>query len=150
MLKWIIAICLAVVVAGCNFVAPIGPIIQLGVMWVEGEAHKYYNTDQETIHQATLAALQELDLVVNKEEEKDDMIYINAGDKDRFKIKIYAVREKTTKLSVRVDLMGDKPYAEMLYRHVDKQKDVEQFVTLKELNTALEERVRARDRDKGK
>ena len=135
---------LLVTVAGCNLIAPIGPIIQLGIMWIEGEAHKYYNTDQETIHRATLAALKELDLVINKEEEKDGTIYINAGDADRFKIKIYAVREKTTKLSIRVNIMGDQPYAEMVYRHVDDQKDVEQFVTLKELNTALEDRARPR------
>jgi hypothetical protein len=144
MLKWILAAFLLVGVVGCEFIAPIGPIVQLGIMWVEGEAHKYYNTDQETIHQATLVALKELDLVVNKEESSNDgeTIYINAGDKDRFKIKIHAVREKTTKLSVRVDIMGDKPYAEMLYRHVDKQKDVVQFVTVEELNTALEDQPR--------
>ena len=141
MWKWIVGAVLLVTV-GCDFIAPIGPIIQLGIMWVEGEAHKYYNTDQATICTATKAALKELDLAVTKEEKKGDTIYIVAGDKERFKIKIYAVRDKTTKLSIRVDFMGDKPYAEMVYRHVDKQKDVEQFVTIEALNTALEDRPR--------
>lgn len=135
---------LLLVFGGCQYLAPIGPIVQLGVMWVQGEAHKYYNTDQATILDATKAALKELDLAITNEEKSEDTIYLKAGDKERFKIKVHAVRQKTTKVSIRVNIMGDKPYAEMIYRHIDKQTGVEQFVSLKELNTAMENRPRHR------
>lgn len=149
MKKWLTLVLMLVVfsgVVGCPYLAPIGPIVQLGVMWVEGEAHKYYNTDQLTIYGATKTALAELDLAITEEYTEGDTIYVKAGDKDRFKIKIHAVRENTTKLSIRVDFMGDKPYAEMLYRHVDAQKDVVQFVSVEELNTAMEDSPRPNER----
>lgn len=135
MKKWLLILALF---TGCELISVVGPIAQLGIMWVEGEAQKYYNTDQLALHGAVKTALSELDLKITEEETKGDTIYIKAGDKDRFKIKIIAVRERTTKLSVRVDFMGDKPYAEMLYRHVDAQQGVVQFVTLKELNDSIE------------
>jgi hypothetical protein len=139
--KWFIVAALLVLV-GCSYMAPIGPIVQLGVMWIEGEAHKYYNTDRTTLHAAVKSALHELDLPIKEESKSNDTITIKAGDNDRFKIKVHQVRDKTTKLSIRVNIMGDKPYAEMIYRHVDKQSNVEQFASLKELNTALEDRPR--------
>lgn len=138
MWKWLLLLGL-VFVTGCWATAAIGPIAQLGIMWIEGEAHKYYNTPQTEMVGAVKTALKELDLKINNEEKKGDTVHINAGDKDRFKIKIHAVRPKTTKLSIRVNIMGDKPYAEMIYRHVDKQGGVEQFVSLKELNDSIDE-----------
>jgi len=47
-----------------------------------------------------------------------------------------------TKLSIRVNTWGDRPYAEMIFRHVDREEGVKDFVTVKELNTALQERKR--------
>ena len=88
---------------------------------------------------AVKSALKELELPIKHEEKKGDTVYIKAGEGDRFSIKLHAVRPKTTKLSIRVNIMGDHPYAEMIYRHVDKQAGVEQFVSLKELNASLEE-----------
>ena len=71
-----------------------------------------------------------------------NIIYIKAGDDDRFKIKIIAVREKVTKLAIRVNTFGDKPYVEMIYRHVDKEKNVEQFATAVMLNNAMTKQKR--------
>lgn len=131
-----------VLVLGCQYLAPIGPIMQLGVMWMNGEAHKYYNTDQETIAVAMREVLKKLDLPIVSEEEDGEILHIRAGDKDRFKIKLNAVRERTTKVSIRVNTMGDKEYAEMIYRHLDSKAGVVQFMSLKELNTAMERRRR--------
>lgn len=141
MLSALVLLCCFVAV-GCQYMNPIGPIIQIGVYWLEGEAHKYYNSDQETIHRATIATLKELKLPITKDEKQSDYIYILAGDDDRFKIKIRAVREEITKLSIRVNTFGDKPFAELIYRHVDQQPGVEQFTTLVELNEAMDKRRR--------
>jgi|694.fasta_scaffold10512_30 hypothetical protein len=127
---------------GCNYIAPIGPIIQLGIMWYEGEAQKYYATPQEKLHVAVKQVLNELTLPIIEERVDGETIYIQAGDDDKFKIKITSVRENVSKLSIRVNLMGDKPYAELIYRHVDKMPNVEQFASLAELNTAVEKQPR--------
>lgn len=127
---------------GCSSFNPIGPLIQLGIYWVEGEAHKYYNTDQITIHRATKEALNELGIPVVSEQRDGGTIYMRAGDDDLFKIKIVATREKVTKLSIRVNTFGNKPYAELVYRHVDNRPGVIQFVTVDELNQAVQTRKR--------
>lgn len=127
---------------GCNAFNPIAPIIQLGVMWSEGEAHKYYNTDQETVHNAVVTVLKDLEFPVVEDTHKGDYIYVVADTGDRFKIKIKEVRHNITKLSIRVNTFGDRPYAELIYRHVDREQGVKDFVTVKELNTAMESRKR--------
>lgn len=129
---------------GCEFVNPIAPLIQIGVYWLEGEAHKYYATEQSKICDAVKAVLDEFSLPILHEEQKGETIYIRAGDDDRFKIKVTAVRENVTKLSIRINTFGDKAYAEMIYRHVDQQPLVEQFASVDELNTAMEEQPRRR------
>lgn len=136
----ILFICVGTI--GCNYLAPIGPIVQLGIMWYEGEAQKYYATPQEKIHVAVKDVLKEFTLPILEEKVDGETIYITAGDDDKFKIKITSVRENVTKLSIRVNIMGDKPYAEMIYRHVDGRPNVEQFASLVELNTAVEKEPR--------
>lgn len=133
----IMAIALLFGVGGCQFINPIGPIIQLGVFWMEGEAHKYYNADQATVHRAVKDSLSELGLPLIREEVKGGTIHIRAGDDDRFKIKIVSVKPKVTKLSIRVNVFGDRPFAELIYRHVDRKPGVQDFATVEQLNTAV-------------
>lgn len=127
---------------GCELFNPIGPIIQIGIYWLEGEAHKYYATDQQTLHQATKTVLAEFKLPILNESVKGNTIHMKAGDGDKFKIKIVAVRQGVSKLSIRVNTFGDKPYAEMIYRHIDKQPGIQQFATTAELNDAMQRRIR--------
>lgn len=145
---------LFVSMAGCQYLSPIGPIIQLGIYWYEGEAHKYYQADQKTVRSALLETLKELNISVSNEEVKGNVIYIRAGGKvagegklglkdqqvsldDRFKIKVTAVNNRVSKLSIRVNIFGDKPYAELIYRTVDRKQGIKVFKTLEELNTAV-------------
>jgi hypothetical protein len=138
----VLILAIGLATAGCNYIAPIGPIVQLGIMWYEGEAQKYYATPQEQLHVAVKEVLAEFTLPILEEKVDGETIYIKAGDDDRFKIKITSVRQNVTKLSIRINVMGDKPYAEMIYRHVDKRPDVEQFASLAELNTAVDKEPR--------
>ena len=152
MLKRILATVLASMIvfsAGCDYINPLDPIIQLGVFWVQGEANKYYNSDQETMIRATKDTLHELDFVILEEWPEEDYYWIKASDMasldspdSHFKIKIREVKERLTKVSVRVNVFGNKPYVEMLYRNIDRQPGVNQFVTLEGLNTAYTERSR--------
>ena len=117
---------------------PLGPIIDIGIMWVEGEAHKYYNCDKDTMYRAVRNVLNDMEYPIIEEEKAEDKDYIKAGEEDRFKIKIVKIRHNVTKLSIRINIMGDVPYAELIYRKVDQQPGVQQFQTAEELNKAVE------------
>lgn len=121
---------------GCQYFNPIGPLFSLGVMWYDGEAKKYYNTDQKTIDASVKFALKELEIPFTEEKTDGNTISIRAGGngEDRFKIKIVMVKPHTTRLAIRVNIMGDKPYAEMIFRHVDNQPGVKTYNNLKVLN----------------
>ena len=143
---------------GCQSFNPVGPAIQLGMYWVDGEAHKYYNTDQESMLVAVREVLNTLEIPIHDEEVSDGMVVIHAGGKfyveersrrfarkdskvlfkieDRFKIKLIVVKPHTTKVSIRCNIFGDKPYCDMIYRHIDGQSSIKQFVTLVELNSS--------------
>ena len=131
-------------VIGCSVLNPISPIISLGILWYQGEAKKYYATEQELVYEATKNVLAEFKMPILEEEKDDNTIFIAAGDDDRFKIKITTVRENVTKLSIRINMMGDQAYAEMIYRHVDEQPGVQQFASLTQLNEAMENKPRLR------
>lgn len=151
----IASVCLTT--TGCQFINPITPIIQLGIFWLEGEAHKYYNTPQDEIEVAVKSALKELEFSIVEEGPEEDYYWIKATDNSRvvqlesgelvastFKIKVREVKHNITKLSIRVNTFGDRPYAEMIYRHVDDYDNVIQFTTVRELNKAYKTRSRPR------
>lgn len=96
------------------------PIVTGVTMWYEGEAHKYYNEEARTLYRATKIALKELDHPIIKDEPiKNGGYYFVAGEKDRFRIVIRQVKPHITEVKVRINIMGDKPYAELLYRQID-------------------------------
>ena len=144
---------LLVAMSGCELINPIGPIIQLGVFWFEGESHKYYNADQDTMIVAVKTTLKDLTFSILEEGPYGDYYWIKATDgsevsingkmtESHFKIKIREVKNRITKISIRVNTFGNRPYVEMIYRHVDKQPGVEQFTTAEGLNAAYEKRNR--------
>lgn len=136
---------LALVMAGCQFMGAIGPIVNIGVFWMNREAHKYYNTDMNKMEASVRSVLEELKMPIQDESKSDDGILTLKCDVNaRFRITLNPVRENVTKVSILVNTLGDKPYAEMIYRHIDDQEGVIQFATVKELNTAMEERPRRR------
>ena len=141
---WRIAIIslLTLTFAGCEFMGAIGAISSIGVMWMERTAHKYYNTDMTDMEVALRSTLEELEMPIDDEYMSGDSMVFKADVNDRFTITLHPVRDNVTKVSIVVNLMGDKPYAEMIYRHIDAQDGVVQFVTVEELNTAMEERPR--------
>jgi len=133
---------LTLFLVGCSAINPIGPIVSLGIMWVNGEASKYYATDRDVIHDAIKIVLEKFKIPVIEEKIEEDSILIKAGDDDKLKIKIIATRENVTKVLIRVNVMGDMAYAELIYRHVDDQPGVNQFVSLSQLNEAIEKHPR--------
>ena len=115
--------------AGCTAIPNLAsPIVSGVVMWYEGEAHKYYNEEAHTVYRAVKTSVKELDHVIVKDEQtKDGGYYIVAGDTDRFKITIRPVKPHITDVQIRINFMGDKPYAELIYRQVDSNTNTIDF-----------------------
>jgi len=121
MKKLLIFSTLLISLSGCSVVPFIAnPIVTGVVMWYEGEAHKYYDEEALTIYRVTKNVLKKLNHPITKDQSNQNGgFYLIAGDKDRFKIVIRRVKPHITEVKVRVNFMGDKPYAELLYRQID-------------------------------
>jgi uncharacterized protein (UPF0210 family) len=131
--------------AGCGFTPFLGPILNIGVMWMNGEAHKYYDADQQTVVDAIDQAARDLEFVTVEKEVKGNTIYIKIDDlsvasreeeANRFNIKIHKVQHNVTKLSIRINTWGDKPYADLMFRKVDTYPGVKSFKSVKQLEKA--------------
>lgn len=106
---------------GCA-VAPfiVSPIVTGVIVWKEGEARKYYNDNVNIIYRSVKNSLEDLELpIIEDKFLEKNKFYVVAGDKNKFKITIREVKPKITEVKVRVDFMGDKPYAELLYSQID-------------------------------
>lgn len=117
---------------GCNPLLPINPIeqgINLFLVWKDGEGHKYYLYNSDTVYRAVKRSCIKLGYTVKRDDlpTKERNYYIIVGGNDRFKIRIHSVEENVSKLSVRINFWGDKPYAELLFSEVDKELNVIQF-----------------------
>jgi len=136
----IAALCLGI--SGCAYLAPIGPIINIGIFWMNREAHKYYATPAEDMYPAVRNALNDLEMMIEEDYMDGDTRVLVVDENDRFRIKIIPARHNVTEVVILVNTLGDKPYAELIYRHIDEQPDVEQFTSTEALQTALDERPR--------
>lgn len=125
--------------AGCDFTGiglvagGAGVIFDMYIMWKEGEATKYYNYDVSAVYRATKHAAETLNLKLISDDnnsKESNGYYLKALDvnnKDKFKIKIVPAAKNSSKLCVRINFMGDKPYAELLYKTVDDQLNTIEF-----------------------
>ncbi len=114
-------------VTGCTIAPLVAPIVTGVLKWSGGEAHKYYDSETEAMYRSTKMALKDLDLVITRDEPTKDGYYIVAGDKNRFKITIKRIAPHITLVSMRVNFMGDKPFAELVYKTIDGKLDIIEF-----------------------
>lgn len=113
--------------SGCAVAPFIGPVVTGVVMWAGGEAHKYYDAEADHAYRSTKLALKELNLPITQDELRKDGYYIQAGENDRFKITIKKNSPHITLISIRVNFMGDKPFAELIYKTIDGKMDIIEF-----------------------
>lgn len=111
---------------GCNPQLLIGPAVTGVIYWVNGEAHQYYEQNTEIVYRATKRALNDLNLPITKDVKDRNGHSIIAGSEDRFSIKIQPT-EHFSKLSIRINVLGDKDYAELIYKKVDENISIIEF-----------------------
>tara|TARA_Y100000034_G_scaffold133308_1_gene198424 strand:+ start:3614 stop:4030 length:417 start_codon:yes stop_codon:yes gene_type:complete len=131
-MKKLLAILILPLFVGCGAELLIGPlvspIIQGAIMWKEGEAHKYYNLDSDSMYRAAKRTALEVGYPIERDDIPDQgNYYLIVGENDRLKISVDRVEPNVTRVSIRVNTMGDKPYAEMFYEKLDSQVNVINF-----------------------
>jgi len=128
MRKLTIFILFSIFLAGCGFEFLVSPLVKGVITWVEGEAHKYYNYDSDVVYKAVKRAARELDYEISSDDPPKDGNYkLVVGNDDRFKISIDRIENNITLVSIRINFMGDKPYAELFYKKIDEQVNTIEF-----------------------
>lgn len=139
---FILLVVLSLGIIGCNasIFGPIGAgvsaTVNAYVYWKDGEAHAYYNYDAEIMHKATLRALKKLNLPVTEDKVEPAKKtrkgtipghHLIATSNDKFKIKIFSTEKDISKVSIRVNFMGDKNYTLLIYSKIEDQLNVVTF-----------------------
>lgn len=122
MRKKLFLICILGCLAGCGspFLAPIGEVFNVVSDWKDGEAHKYYSYNLDSIHNSTKRTLANMGIKINEEQKRSDGYYILAGDGDRFKITIIRKNNETTLVKIRVNFWGDHDFADLIFSNIEK------------------------------
>ena len=107
------------------FISPLATGI---TTWANGEGHKYYNEEAHSLYRSVKNSLYEMSFPIKKDEPyKKDGYYLIAGDKDKFKITIRKVKSNITEVKIRINFLGDKPYADLIYQKIDSNLNVIDF-----------------------
>ena len=132
---WIILACLplmsgcltATAVTALGVASTVVPMISAGVggvaLWKNGEGTKYYDYEQKTVYNSAKHAFQRLNLPITQDNGKE----LKAGTKDRFYVKVVKCQGNITRVSIRVNFMGDKEYAKLIFKCMDDQLPVVKF-----------------------
>lgn len=118
-----LASCLGLFV-GCEMINPfaiIGPAVQGYIYWREGEARKYYkNSPEEVFSAIKLTVLNDLKHEIVTEQRINGYEMLTKSQNHKFLIRVEQTDPMVSVCKIRIDFMGDKPYAELLYRSMDK------------------------------
>ncbi|MDA8091992.1 MAG: DUF3568 family protein [Actinomycetota bacterium] len=100
--------CVALVVGGAAGAA--------GTVWYEGALVDTISKPVPVVQNAMLAGLKDLHITVNdaKSDSLEGHIYARLANGDKVAMKLEAVNDNTTKLALRVGLMGDKAMSERI------------------------------------
>lgn len=118
----------SIVVPGCGpSTFLIGPAVTGVVYWINGEAHKYYEEDSVVVYRATKHALAELGVPITKDQPSGTGFYILAGAENRFSINVTQQENSLSRASIRINYIGDKDFAELIYKKIDEQLSIIHF-----------------------
>ena len=106
----------------------VSPIVSGVLAWKNGEATKYYESDTQTLYYACKRVCEDLNYKITKDTIlKHKKHYLVAGENDRFKITISPAQKNISSVKIRINIMGDKPYAELFYKNLDDEVKIINF-----------------------
>lgn len=116
---------------GCAAIPILGPVVNLYIVWKNGEAQMYYESDSLTLYESTVRMLQNDGIEFESEDKGDGNYYILAKATDDIKITINKIEDRVTVVKIRINVMGDKPYAELLYKKLSEEINVIEYDEVK-------------------
>jgi len=127
-----ILITFLLIFAGCEVLTPlaISTITYGYTKWADGEAETYYAYDSPTMYRACKRVAREMNIVITKDDPPDtkgNAYIVCKTENDTFKISIEHVEESISVVKIRLNFMGDKPYAELFYKNLDDEVSVIEF-----------------------
>ena len=108
-------------VGGC-VVAAVGAGAAGTVAFIRGDLEAAEAKKLDVVYDATLKALEELELPVSQKSKDKMSALIVAHDarSKKIKIKLHATTEETTKISIRVGWFGSESKSRMIYEEIQK------------------------------
>ena len=137
MKKLLVMLAIMFPILGCAVDPFIAPLVSAGVsayvMWKDGEASAYYACDSNTAYKAVKKVLADMNYNIDsdKPDEKGSYHIVAKAHNDTFKVTILKTEDYVTAIKIRIDIMGNKPYAELIYKRLERQLDVIDFTKQK-------------------
>lgn len=104
-----------------------GIIVNGVVVWQQRTANKYYSFDNQTTYRAIKRSLQKLNITIKKDFSKKGKQSIVAGQKANFNIQIKPSETNISKVSITINLLGDKQLAELIFAQIDRELNIITF-----------------------
>ena len=107
--------------SGCFFL--VGATAGVGAyVWVKGALEQNLNATAEKVHDATTKALnsQKLTIVLDQADRLKAKVVAEFSDGQNVTVEINALTEKTTKIQIRVGILGDKAKSELILNTIKR------------------------------
>ena len=101
------------------FVPIVGTAYEGYVGWKGYQAVKYYAEDMGTIQRAVMQSSQQLHLKIVHKSKEENGYSLELKCKEPLQIEILPFEKKVTKVMIKVNLGGDKQFAEFFYHRID-------------------------------
>lgn len=120
---------IAIAISGCADIGLLVSPISTGIVyWANGEAHKYYENDTEIIYRAVKHVMDDLEQKIYYDEPHIGIKYkIIAGNNNRFSIRIDKIDKDICRMNIRINYLGDKNFAELIYKKIDEKLNTIEF-----------------------
>lgn len=122
---WVLCVAALPVLSGCVVLAAlgIGAVAAAGtVVYVKGNLAQTVNVPQDKVHDAAVQALKDVGIPVLSDTKEDMAMKLTSqfSDGTQVWVTLDVVDYKTTKITVRVGLMGEEPRARQILAMIQK------------------------------
>ena len=110
------------IICGCSilpFIPVVGTFYDGYIGWKGHQAVKYYAEDMATMRRAVMQSSQQLHLKIVRKSTNANGHSLELKCKEPLQIEILPFEKKVTKVMIKINLGGDKQFAEFFYHRID-------------------------------
>jgi hypothetical protein len=110
------------IICGCSilpFIPVVGAFYDGYVSWKGHQATKYYAEDIGTVHRAVMKSSQQLHLKIVRKSADAKGHSLELKCKEPLQIEILPFEKNVTKVMIKINLGGDKRFADFFYQRID-------------------------------